>query len=139
MSILTVFTKAPTETTGQKITRLGLGAGLSFMGALHFKKDSVPSFASIVPPWVPGSAEAAVYASGIAELGLGLSLLSAPRARRASGLGAAALFAAVFPANVYQYTQRIDIPGVFDTDAKRLRRLPMQIPMIAGALYVAKK
>lgn len=133
------FKKDPTETTGQKLTRLGLGTGLTFMGALHFKKDAVQSFASIVPPWVPGSPEGAVYASGVAELALGVTLLTAPGARRASGLGVAALFAAVFPANVYQYTQGIDIPGVFDTDAKRLRRLPMQIPMIAAALYVAKK
>lgn len=133
------FKKDPTETTGQKLTRLGLGTGLTFMGALHFKKDAVQSFASIVPPWLPGTPESAVYASGAAELALGLTLLTAPGARHASGLGAAALFAAVFPANVYQYTQGIDIPGVFDTDAKRLRRLPMQIPMIAAALYVAKK
>ncbi|QRZ61709.1 hypothetical protein [Rothia sp. ZJ932] len=136
---MTIFEKDPTETTGQKLTRLGLGAGLTFMGVLHFKKDSVPSFASIVPPWVPGSPETVVYASGAAELALGLSLLTAPRARRASGLGTAALFAAVFPANVYQWREGIDIPGLIDTDAKRARRLPLQIPMIVGALYVAKK
>ncbi len=133
------FKKDPTETTGQKLTRLGLGTGLTFMGGLHFRQDSVPSFASIVPPWVPGKPETAVYASGVAELALGLALLTAPSARRASGLGAATLFTAVFPANVYQYTQGIDVPGLIDTDAKRLRRLPMQIPMIAAALYVAKK
>lgn len=139
MENMNPFKKDPTETTGQKLTRLGMGAGLTFMGALHFKKDSVPSFASIVPPWVPGKPETTVYASGVAEFALGLAMLTAPSARRASSLGAAALFVAVFPANVYQYTEGIDVPGLIDTDAKRLRRLPMQIPMIAGALYVAKK
>lgn len=135
---MSIFSKDPSESTGQKLTRLSMGAGLTFMGTLHFKQDAVESFASIVPPWVPGTAEDIVYLSGIAELALGLGMLTAPRARRATGLCAAALFAAVFPANVYQYTAKIDIPGVFDTDAKRLRRLPMQPPMIAGALYIAK-
>lgn len=129
------------ETTGQKITRYTLGAGLIGMGILHFQKDKVGSFASIVPPWVPGTPEQAVYASGLAELAIGGALLASgkPKARQASGLAAAALFAAVYPANIYQFRQRIDIPGVFDTDAKRLARLPLQIPMIAGALYVARK
>lgn len=136
---MSIFSKDPSESTGQKLTRLGMGAGLTIMGALHFKQDAVENFASIVPPWVPGKAEDIVYLSGVAELALGLGMLTAPRARRATGLGAAALFAAVFPANVYQYTAKIDIPGVFDTDAKRLRRLPMQLPMIAGALYITKK
>lgn len=127
------------ETRGQKITRYTLGAGLVGMGILHFQRDRVGSFASIVPPWVPGTPGQAVYASGLAELAIGDSLLASgkPGARRASGLAAAALFAAVYPANIYQYRQRIDIPGVFDTDAKRLARLPLQIPMIAGAIYVA--
>ncbi|MEX3610645.1 hypothetical protein VVR12_06315 [Rothia sp. LK2588] len=136
---MSIFSFDPSETRGQKAARLALGTGLTLMGGLHFKPSSVPSFASIVPPWVPGTSEQVVYASGVAELGLGLALLTAPQARRASGLGAAALFTAVFPANVYQYTHRIDIPGVFDSDAKRLRRLPLQIPMIAAALYVAKR
>lgn len=129
------------ETTGQKITRYALGAGLIGMGILHFQKDKVGSFASIVPPWVPGAPEQAVYASGLAELTIGGALLASgkPKARQISGLAAAALFAAVYPANIYQFRQRIDIPGVFDTDAKRLARLPLQIPMIAGALYVARK
>lgn len=129
------------ETTGQKITRYALGAGLIGMGILHFQKDKVGSFASIVPPWVPGAPEQAVYASGLAELTIGGALLASgkPKSRQISGLAAAALFAAVYPANIYQFRQRIDIPGVFDTDAKRLARLPLQIPMIAGALYVARK
>lgn len=135
---MSIFSKDPKESKGQKLTRLGMGAGLTAMGVLHFVPSAVEGFASIVPPQVPGTAEQVVYASGVAELGIGLALLTAPGARRASGLAAAALFAAVFPANVYQYTHKIDIPGVFDTDAKRLRRLPMQIPMIAGALYIAK-
>lgn len=135
---MTVFTQDPTETTGQKATRLAMGAALTGMGILHFVPSSVPKFASIVPPWAPGTAEQAVYASGLAELALGATLLTAPGTRRISGLGAAALFTAVFPANIYQYTHRIDIPGVFDTDAQRLRRLPLQVPLIAGALYISK-
>lgn len=129
------------ETTSQKITRYTLGAGLIGMGLLHFQKDKVGSFASIVPPWVPGTPEQAVYASGLAELAIGGALLASgkPKTRQISGLAAAALFAAVYPANIYQFRQHIDIPGVFDTDAKRLARLPLQIPMIAGALYVARK
>ncbi|GGH64442.1 DoxX family protein [Rothia aerolata] len=136
---MSIFSRDKTETRGQKLTRLTMGAALTGMGILHFKPSSVPSFESIVPPWVPGTARQVVYVSGLAELVLGATLLGAPRARRLAGLGAAALFAAVFPANVYQYTHRIDIPGLIDSDAKRLRRLPMQIPMIAGALYIARK
>lgn len=136
---MSLFARDTSETTGQKISRYALGVGLTTMGALHFKRDKVPSFASIVPPWVPGSAEQVVYASGLAELGLGLGLLTTPGARRITGLGAAALFVAVYPANIYQYTHKIDIPGVLDSDAKRLRRLPFQLPLIAAGLYVARR
>lgn len=136
---MNIFTKDPRESRAQKLTRLTLGGALTAMGMLHFKHDAVENFASIVPPWVPGSAENTVYLSGVAELLVGTSLLTAPRARRVTGSAAAALFMAVFPANVYQYTHHIDVPGVLDTDAKRLRRLPLQLPLIAAALYVAKK
>ena len=135
---MSIFSKDPKESSGQKLTRLVMGAGLTMMGALHFAPSSVPKFASIVPPWVPGSPEQVVYASGLAELGIGLALLTAPSARHTSGLAAAALLTAVFPANIYQYTQKIDVPGLLDSDTKRLRRLPLQIPLIAGALYIAK-
>ncbi|MFW0178699.1 hypothetical protein [Rothia sp. P7208] len=134
-----IFSSDPTEKTSQKITRYVLGAGLCFMGALHFKKDTVEKFASIVPPIVPGSAENIVYLSGVAELAIGGALLLAPRARKVSGLAATALFVAVFPANIYQYLEGIDIPGVFETDAQRLRRLPLQLPLIMASLYVARQ
>lgn len=106
---------------------------LAGMGIAHF---TVPGpFDSIVPPGLPISPRSATYASGAAELGCA-ALLAAPRTRRLGGLAAAALFTAVFPANVYMAKDWSD--KALPLRAIAYARLPLQVPMIAAAVRIAR-
>lgn len=67
-------------------------------GVNHFVKPR--PYERIVPPLLEGDAKRLVLISGIAELAGGLGVLF-PATRRLSGAGLVALFAAVFPANMY--------------------------------------
>jgi uncharacterized membrane protein len=111
---------------------LRLAGLLAPMGVLHFV---VPKpFDSIVPPALPGKARTYTYASGVAELAVAGALV-VPRTRRLGGLAAAALFLAVFPANVQMavdWWRNPDTPTPMKIGA--LARLPFQIPMITEAL-----
>jgi uncharacterized membrane protein len=109
---------------------------------MHFARPDF--FESIVPDWFPDK-RLANYASGAAEVVLGLGLLSA-RTRRASALGLIVLLAAVFPANIDMAVNDVEVKPV---DGKMARsagsaagpgrivnwvRLPLQLP-IAVALW----
>lgn len=94
------------------------------------------SFRAQVPPWVPLPADTVVLASGVAELALGVALVTLPRQRRLTGRALAAFYAAVFPGNISQYAERRDAFGL-DTDGKRLLRLFGQPALIAAALWAA--
>lgn len=129
--------KADTKpaTTGETITRLGVGVFTAFAGYSHlFRKRK--EFQALVPSWYPGDPDRAVVGSGIIELALGGALLALPKKRRPLGAATTAFYVAVFPGNVAQYRERRDAFGL-DTDAKRLARLPFQIPMIWAALHAA--
>ena len=119
-------------TTAQNVARIALGATLVFAGISHLtfaRKD----FRAQVPDWVPVDVDTTVLASGVAELTLGAALASGIQ-RRHVGLAAAAFFIAIFPGNISQYRNRRSAFGL-DTDTKRLIRLPLQIPLIATALW----
>jgi uncharacterized membrane protein len=108
-----------------------MGGMLIMMGIGHF---AVPApFDSIVPAELPGAARTYTYASGVAEVAIGLSLL-APRTRRIGALAAIALFVAVFPANVN--TVRIAWDRGWLVRLGTIARLPFQIPMITNALKI---
>jgi uncharacterized membrane protein len=108
-----------------------LAALLLGNGVLHF---AIPKpYDSIVPAELPGSARFYTYASGVAELVTGALLLT-PRTRRPAGLAAAALFVAVFPANVNMVRLWWDKPLPMRLIA--IARLPLQIPMITQALKI---
>ena len=93
-------------------------------------------FDSIVPRALPGSPRAYTYASGIAEVATA-TLIAAPPTRRLGGLVAAALFVAVFPANVQMAVDwRKKSPK---KQAIALGRLPLQGVLIAQALHVARR
>lgn len=116
------------------IARLGLGAVLVFAGTSHltFAREE---FQAQVPDWVPVGDDAVVLGSGVAEIALGTALVAAPRRHRATvGWLAAAFFVAIFPGNVSQYVTHTDAFGL-DSDAKRLARLPFQVPLVVGALW----
>jgi uncharacterized membrane protein len=111
-----------------------MGAGLIAMGVLHFATPK--GFDSIIPEEIPVSKRALTYASGAAELAIGVGLL-VPRTRRASALAAAALFVAVFPANVNTVRVFKDRPIGYRLAA--IARLPLQMPLITSAVRVFRR
>jgi uncharacterized membrane protein len=110
-----------------------MAAVLTGTGILHF---AVPKpFDAIVPPEIPLSPRQATYASGVAELTCA-ALLAAPRTRRLGGLAAAALFTAVFPANLHMVRLWADKPLPYRVVA--YGRVPLQLPLIWAAVRVAR-
>jgi uncharacterized membrane protein len=108
-----------------------LAALLLGSGVLHFVMPK--PYDSIVPVELPGSQRSYTYASGVAELVSGALLLS-PRTRRVGALSALAVFVAVFPANLNLVRLWRDKPLYLRLGA--IARLPLQIPMITGALKI---
>jgi uncharacterized membrane protein len=105
---------------------------LTVAGSLHFLTPR--PYAAIVPSQLPAPT-GIVYASGLAELlcALGMAL---PRTRRVAGWATAALFVVVFPANV---SMALGSGGRSDVyQAGVWARLPLQIPLIAWAVSVAR-
>jgi uncharacterized membrane protein len=111
----------------------GLAALLTTTGVLHFATPQ--PFDTIVPRSLPGRPRTWTYLSGAAELAVAAAVAH-PRSRAAGGLAAAALFTAVFPANV-----RMAIDW---RRASRVRgaiaygRLPLQVPLVWWGLRVAR-
>ncbi|GAA0961747.1 membrane protein [Frigoribacterium faeni] len=113
-----------------------LAVALGGSGVLHLVRPAV--YDSIVPRALPGSARFYTIASGVAEVGIAAALASRPT-RRVGGLLAAALFVAVFPANVSMATRSLRSSRAFT--ARRLvtvLRLPLQWPLVTAALRVAR-
>ncbi|MGC5627051.1 MauE/DoxX family redox-associated membrane protein [Georgenia sp. Z1344] len=109
-----------------------LAALLAAAGTTHLVAPG--PFDQIVPRQLPGSARAYTYTSGVAELAVA-ALLAAPRTRQLGGTAAAALFVAVFPANLqmaWDWRHR-SAPA----RAIAYGRLPLQAVLIRQALRVA--
>ncbi|WP_026917279.1 DoxX family protein [Gordonia shandongensis] len=102
-------------------------------GVLHFVAPK--PFDSIVPDELPGEPRAWTHASGAAEIALGAAVLAPRTRRRAAGL-AAALFVAVFPANVNMIRLWVNQSAAMKWLA--WGRLPLQIPLIGLALAVRR-
>jgi uncharacterized membrane protein len=109
-----------------------LGGFLTFAGTAHltFGREE---FQAQVPEWVPVDQDLVVLGSGVAELALGLALLSG-RKRPQVGWATAAFFVAIFPGNVAQYLDGADAFGL-DTDRARFVRLFFQPVLVAWALW----
>lgn len=105
---------------------------LTVTGVLHFVAPS--GFESIVPR-VLGPPAFWVRASGAAELGCA-ALLAVPSTRRWGGWATAALFVAVFPANVTMALQSLDGRG---SVLVAFGRLPLQVPLVLWAVHVARR
>ncbi|MCH6196463.1 hypothetical protein MHT86_02995 [Corynebacterium mastitidis] len=130
-----LFTPTRKPTRSQKVTRVLLGAFMSYAGVSHLsfhRRD----FRDQVPPWFPADPDAVVVGSGVVEIGLGAALLGLPKRYRLTGLALAAFYVLIFPGNVAQYVERRDSFGL-DTDGKRRARLVGQIPLVAAALWAA--
>lgn len=117
---------------GNQAAAYRLAALLGGAGVLHFV---TPAFFDMqVPRALPGTARTYTAVSGVAEL-IVAGALAVPRTRRLGGLAAAALFVAVYPANI-DLARRV----VTDTDASPvlkagvLARLPLQVPLVTEAL-----
>ena len=108
-----------------------LAALLLGSGVLHFAAPK--PYDTIVPVELPGSQRFYTYASGVAELASGALLLS-PRTRKLGALSAVAVFVGVFPANINLVRLWRDKSLFMRLCA--IARLPLQIPMITGALKV---
>ena len=110
-----------------------LAGMLAAMGVLHF---AVPRpFDSIVPRALPGRRRTYTHLSGAAELACAAAI-AYPRTRRAGALAAAALFVAVFPANV-----KMAVDSRHASPARRAMafgRLPLQVPLVLWARRVAR-
>lgn len=111
-----------------------LGLLLGAAGIAHGARPAF--FDRIVPRALPGGARGYTYASGVAEVTTA-ALLALPRTRALGGWAAAALFVAVFPANVQMAWDWRGRPAA--AQAVSLGRLPLQGVLIAQALHVARR
>jgi len=113
-------------------TRLALLLGTS--GVVHIVRPH--TFDGIVPRVLP--ARATTYVSGVAEIAVAAGFL-VPRTRRAAGLAAAALFLAVFPANLKMAQDLLDDPqSPRPMRVAAVLRLPLQLPLVVWALRVQR-
>ncbi|GAA3824508.1 DoxX family protein [Nocardioides panacisoli] len=116
-------------TTDAKVV---VGAFLA-SGAVHLVKPDV--FEPLMPAWVPAHRKVIVW-SGVAEL-LCAAGLVLPRSRRAAGLASAALLVGVFPGNVHMAVDALRGDNR-PLQAASLARLPLQLPLIRGALRAGR-
>ena len=123
---------SPAEPVSQR-PAYRMGLMLIGIGVGHFLAPK--PFDTIVPAELPGSPRFYTLASGVAEVGVG-SMLLVPRARRLGALAAAALYVAVFPANLNMVRLWKDKPLPMRLAA--LARLPMQLPMVTRALAIRR-
>ncbi|MFC5744195.1 hypothetical protein [Actinomadura rugatobispora] len=109
-----------------------LAAFLATAGVTHFVAPK--PYDTVVPANLPGTPRTWTYLSGVAELACAAAV-AVPRTRRAGALATAALFVAVFPANVKMAHdwRRRPLPQ----RAAAYGRLPLQVPLVAWALKVA--
>jgi uncharacterized membrane protein len=115
---------------------IALAALLGSSGALHLRRPGV--FRPLIPrslgdpdPWVLGS--------GIAELACAVALV-VPATRRLGGLASAALLVGVFPGNVTMAVRsRPDARGWAGRPVVAWARLPLQVPLVAWAVAVARQ
>lgn len=110
-----------------------LPTALITMGTLHFLRAK--TFESIVPPRLPGSPRLYNFASGAWEIATGY-LLTDRATRESGGASAAALFLAVWPANMYHAW--IERDARWPKKLYHIIRLPLQIPLIRYAWKIAQ-
>ncbi|TKR27887.1 DoxX family protein [Natronomonas salsuginis] len=108
-------------------------------GITHF---IIPeAFAQIVPPMLPYPLVLA-YLSGVAEIALGVGLLSS-RTRKLAAWGVIALLIVIFPANIYMAVSDVTVTGVFGwtlnpSPTAQWSRLPLQGVLILWAWWYTR-
>ncbi|MEN1966657.1 hypothetical protein WMZ97_01155 [Lentibacillus sp. N15] len=105
-------------------------------GVLHFSKE--PGFRRVVPKVLPFR-RAIVLITGVFEM-LFSVLLWVKKGQQITGKLLALFMIAVFPANVYMAVKKISFqPGKQANPWILWLRLPLQFPLIAGALILGRK
>lgn len=113
------------------IVRIGLAVVMAGAGVLHFVNPR--PFVEHLPGIVPLRDELVALA-GAVEIALAAGVVGPRRLRRPAGLALAAYLVLVFPANIYAAVSQVPIDGV-PMGWIRWARLPLQIPLIAAALW----
>jgi uncharacterized membrane protein len=132
------MTRARSGSGGQDRRRLA--ALMLGSGVLHFVAPR--AYERIVPRGL-GDRRTIVHVSGAAELACG-ALLLGRRTSRLGGWMTAGLLLAVFPANVQMALDAGTERQAYPMPATRFRvialaRLPLQVPLVAQALRVARQ
>ena len=116
--------------SANRFARFSMAAAFTGIGVLHFVNPE--PFEAIIPDAIPNK-RIWVYATGVAEVAGGAAL--ALRPTRKVGWLLAALLVLVFPANINQAVQGIQLPGAPDLPRWALfARLPLQAVMIWAVL-----
>ena len=118
------------------LSAAGLAALLGAAGVLHFAQPR--PFEHLIPRQL-GNPRAWVLGSGVAELACAVAV-AIPQTRRVGALASAALFVGVFPGNVKMALGSRPGGGSWASGrAVAWGRLPMQAPLVAWALAVARQ
>jgi len=112
-----------------------LGIGMVVVGALHFTNPD--SFVKIVPDFLPYH-RALVYISGCLEVLGGIGLLI-PRVSRFAAWLLVVLYIAVFPANLYQAVNNIEVAALPHDPPLIWLRLPFQAFLVAWAWWFTRE
>ena len=115
----------------REAARIGLSVAMIVAGIAHWVRP-LP-FLQHAPPWVPAP-EFLIFITGVAEVALGMALLTGQPWRWRAGRALAAYLLAVFPANIYVAVAGVDVDGQPDGIYPWLR-LPFQALFIAWALW----
>ncbi|WP_236634840.1 DoxX family protein [Alteribacter lacisalsi] len=119
-----------------KAVRVFYSVLLFAAGVLHFVHER--SFRRIVPKQLPFR-RAIVLVSGAFEILFSI-LLWVKKGQRLTSKLLAIFMIVVFPANIYMAVKKISfIPGKTTNPLILRLRLPLQIPLILGALALGKK
>jgi uncharacterized membrane protein len=102
-------------------------------GVVHLVRPR--TFEPLMPEWVPAHREL-IYLSGVAELVCAAGLLL-PRTRRAAGAASAAVLLGVYPGNLKMAVDASRTPSTA-FKAAAFARLPLQLPLIRGALRAGR-
>ena len=109
--------------------------GIAFViaGSEHFRGPQ--KFVEIVPPYFP-FALFLVYFTGAMEIAGGLGVIY-PETREIAGRCLVLFLVAVYPANLYMWTNDVAFNGTRLTTNGHLIRLTVQVLLILGALGLA--